>query len=1096
MSNIIHPIIFFSIFEKRSDLFNNLSINLGNINTAPFKERYFRHLWIDHNFQIRNSINDLVDHLPLQDFKNKAENLKIINSNRNLLKAVFERQIDSFFKAENYNYAIENNFEIGAPQILIHAEIDNPVIAPLVIPLIQNIDSIRNLVGDYSLNPQVHLFLIYHTKVNENEPTFESKICKYGLFSDLETAKFPIKPYIWLLDNVNEQSIHLDDEQAMNVSICRFIELLFTNATDLTSSTYTDHILTDGKPCLYSTFGYSSLTYPKYKIRDYLLKYVYGKELKQITNEFALTYETITIKDELIRFFQHSVFKDVSKNITLNNQKENIFKPFKFNIEKFISDERDKTIDRPLSLIDTPDTISKVNTSDMLHQISTANKKYSQDVIVEFSQQLEFAKKRELELTKTNFDETVQRLLDSKGCGVNYAILFSAVLADNKSVVESMFDGRFTSDVPNFTNFQESFRSLFIGNQIKEAQNSIKEYSDKVSNNIKLIHQYTFEKGYCEKTIETLASNSDESNPKLVELNTKIENYTTQIYNLSNENEGLNLEIADLAFFIETKRNEFDQDPTKESFKAERTQKIKEEIAEINKKIFPAIDNELSSLYQQKNESIQKRQKFILYQLIVIPILTSFFLTIFSLFAFTFHKDAKLLLNSFGISSVILGIYYIIRLLKFSRLKKAFNELIFSIQQKIEYKKNRFLLYVGLINDCFQKEFEFERDLISFNFVTPLIQKSSQKQSELASFKDYLIRCHEEYQMQLEQFHFESNAFDFCVIEKAAISDIYDSSNRNPLVGSASFNSISLSQVYKNFEESGDMGQLKDIMTKVVDDLYKRKIESETLAGIMFSESKIFSPVLGPAILFKKLLSTSRPLLKTDKINKDVPYCHDITVGFLHEGFFDYLKNSNIDGSIKIDSGNKDLLGLISIKSNIPSHIIYDMRGINVDINERINDENKHRYFVNDKSYVHALGKSSLADNQVADGSAIPDLLIFALTIEDIKFVPSKKQFINEKLGSLGENWNHLLSSWDSPLCHDLKTVLDTKYNNMSSVFEAKDYQEMSKRFIRSMLLINSVTSKELENCLSVFYFSILHGTQAGWNEVQSHFKQVKINSI
>jgi hypothetical protein len=1099
MFNTIHPILFISVSGKAYDLFNNLSIDLGNRNTAQFKERYFRHVWIDENFQIRSSIDESITGLPIQDPKNKAENLKIVNTNRNLIKAILERQINSIYNLENTSYATENSLKIGAPQIVILAEIDNPVLAPIIIPIIQNIDfdAIKNTSADYSLNPQVHLFLMYNTNERENDTRIESKINKYAFLSDIESTNFAIKPYIWLLDNVNEQSIYIDTEQTIGVSICRFIELLFTNASDLISSTYNDQVTDDGEPCLYSTFGYASLIYPKFKIKDYLLQYVYEKELNLISKEFESKYETITIKDEATRFFQHPVLKDLSKNLSVNERTENIFSPYKFNVEKYIADEKDKTIDRPLSLIENPDTISRVSTSDLLHQISNTKEKYSDEVILEFSQQLEFAKKRELDLAKAHIDDTSTRLLDTKGCGVNYAILFTAVLANNKPVVESMLEGRFTSDVPNFSNFQENFRSLFIGDQIKDAQKNLKEFSDKVSNNIKLIQQYTTEKANSEKTVETLVSKSDESNPKLIELNTKIDNYTTQIHNLSIENEGLNLEIVNTTLFIETKRNEFDQDPTKESFKIERTKKSKEEIADLREKVFPAIDNELSAQYNQKNQLIEKRKKFIFLNLLLIPVLTAIFLTILSFFLyFKIHSDNKLLLNSFEISAVILCIYYIIQLIKFNKLKKSFNEVIYAIEQKLEFKKNRFLHYVSLINECFQKDFEFERDLISFNLVTPLIQYSLQKQFELTSFKEYIVKAYSNYHLQLEQFHFESNAFDFCVIDKADVSKIYDNSYQLPLIGSGPSNTIKLSKVYNHYEESNNIDFLLDSFTLIVDDLFKRKVETETLSEIIFAESKIYQKVAKPEVFFQKLYGTSRPLLKTERINSDIPYCHDITVGYLHEGYNDYLKNLNINNSLKIDSGNKDLFGLISIKSNIPSKIIYDMGDFRTTLSELINDGNKQMYFVNDNSYNHALRRTSSVDKAVSDNSSIPELLIFALTRGDIKFISGKNQFINDDLGSLGDNWNQLVQSWNSHLCHDLRGQLDTKFKDMLSVYETKDYQELSIRFIQSMLSINSVTSKDLDDGLSVFYFSILKGTEAGWKDVQSHFKEVKKKSI
>jgi hypothetical protein len=1098
MFNTIHPILFFSISEKEHQLFNEFSINLGQKNTAQFKERYFRHIWMDHEFQIRNEYDDTTTTLPIKDIKNKSENIKIINSNRNSFKAIFEKQINSIYNIENTNFAVENNVAISSPQIVIYGSIDNPILSPLIIPLIQNLefDVIKNYSGDLSLSPQVHLFLKYNTKKNNADEENESKIQKHAFFAEIETTNFSNKPYIWLLDNVNEQSIYLDDEQTLNVSICKFIELLFTNALDLISSIYRGNV-SNVRPCLYSTFGYSSLTYPKNKIRDYLFEYIYKKELSQVTEKLNSQFEAITIKDEVIRFFQHPVFKNLSQNLSVNDKAENIFVPFKSDIERYIADERDKTVDRALSPIDNPDTISKVSTSELFHQINIAKEKYSNEVSLNFSQQMDFAKKRELENARRYFDETTMILLDKEGYGINYAILFSAVLANNKTVVESMLEGRFTTDIPTLSGIQENYRSLFIGNQINLAQKELKDYTDKVSNNLKLINQYNTEQANAEKTIENLLTNSDETNPKLVELNAKIENYKTQINNLIIENEELKLNIANLTLFIESERNEFDQDPTKESFKIEKTKKAKEELTELTEKVIPQIDTELSVLYQQKNDFIQKRKKFIFYQLLTIPILSLIFLLILSLFAyFKIHNDFSFLIKSIEISACILGIYYLIQLFKFRNLKKSFDDLLYSITQKLEYKKNRFLHYTSLINDCFQKDFDFERDLISFNMISPLIEESVRKQDELVSFKDYLLKTHVDYSLKLEEFQFESNDFDICVINKNDVNEIFNSSYQHPLIGSSHPATVKLSDTFIEYKQTSNLDYLQDSFTAIIDDLYKRKVDSETLHAIVFAESKIFRQVPKPDVFFQKLIGTSRPMLKTGRIDKDIPYCHDITVGHMHEDFKDYLKNLNVNNSIKIDSGNMDLFGLISIKSNIPAHIIYDINENENPIKDLVNGENKHVYFINDKSYSYSMNKMSNIEKTDVDDNVLPELLVFAIVREDVKYVLDGNCFVNDKVGTLGDNWDELIIAWNSHTCEDLRKSTGVKFKDMLSVYENNDYKELALRFIKAMLKINLVISKDHEHSLSVFYFSILKGSESGWSEVQSHFKDVKRKSI
>jgi hypothetical protein len=1097
MYNTIHPIIFFSISEKPNKIYDSINNIFGKINTAQFKERYFRYIGVDNQFVITNSFDNTPFTLPINNIVNKSENYKIVNSNIDSYISIFEKTISSIYNLDNINYAVENSLKVGSPQIVILGEIDNPILSPLVISFLQNLDFAKKLeLGNgESLSPQVHLLLLYNTKLQTDQSSKESAIYKNAFLKEIESSPLDVNPFVWLLDIINEQSVNLEDEKILNYSIAQFTDLLFTNASDLIASTYNTRNNENGKPCMYSTFGFSNLHFPEEKIKDYLLNYAKAKEFTQLENDLSVKFEIITLKDEATRFFQTNNFNQLPEKISKNEKAENIFIPFKFNASKFIDGEKEKTIDSPLSLIISPDTVAKVSSADFFHQIEEAKKKYSDEVSLNFSQQLDFAKKRETENVKHLIENTQQTLMDTNGKGISYSLLFVAVLANNKAVVESMLEGRFTSDIPTFVNIQENFRSLFIGEDIKVAQKEVRDFSDKVSNNTKLITQYTTEQTNALKTVDSLKTANDESNPKVTELTAKIENYKTQILNLTNENVDLNNKISNHTFFIESRKNEFDQDPTKESFKESRTKKLKEEVKNLNKEIIPQIDSELATLYLEKNNKIENRKKFIFYRLFLIPALSAIFLIISCFLA---NKYANVdFLKGLEFSIAILLIYFIVVGIKFFVLKKKFEELIDQITQKIQNKMNALSLYADLLNKVHNSDFEFERDLISFNIVTPFIEMSLKYQEELSKFKDEIIINQKEFNKQTEEFIFQSNPFEFCVIEKLEINKIYDSSYLVPIISTKETGVVKLSNCFRDFVTTKKINSIIDPISKFAEDVFQRKIVTEQLKDIIFNQSKIFDKKSKPDVLFQKLYHTSRPLLRTEKLKEDVPYCQDISVGLFDETYTALLKGINFNKSIKIEEKNKNNFGLISIKSNFPSFLIYDTVENESIFNELVNNENRTLYFINENAAEYSL-LSNGNSNQIKteDIKALSNYLIFAIARGDIKFDAEKSNFYNENLGVLGSNWEELIKKWNAKVCLDLSKTTERKYNDMLSIFEENDYISFVNRFKDAFLSVNIIISRDMEEFLSVFFFSILKGSKSDWDIISEHFKAIKRKSI
>jgi len=569
MSNI-HPIIFFSISKKANTIFDKIENGFKKINTALNKELYFRHIEFDDNNTITNSFDEGILNLPFENINNKENNFNIINSNISSYKSIFEKAMHSVNNIQSVNYAAENNSKVETTQIVFLAEIDNPILSTLVIPFLQDFNSLAssNFGNPISNLPQVHLLLLYNSSNTDVNFKKESAINKCAFLKEIESSPLEANPFIWLLDIINEKSVHLENEDNLNYSITQFVDLLFTSANEITKSTFRS--IESGKSCFYSTFGYSSIVFPENKIKEYLNLYASSIEFNKLASEFKTKFELISLKDEITKFFQTHNLYNLSDKLSKDSKANDIFVPFTFDYNKFTEVEKEFSSNKSLSLVDQPDIISQINTSDFFRQVESAYKNYNENTSINFSIELDFAKKRESDKLIDILRSFQLELMDAEGKGINYALLFSSILSNNKAFVETLLDGRFSSDIPTLSSLQEHYRSNFIGEEIKDAQNELTDFTNKLSNNIKLINQYQSEKKNSEKAIDSFNSVNDEINPRKAELTAKIENFDNQILFLSDENIDLNNQILNKTSFIENIKNEFDQDSTKNSYKQKK----------------------------------------------------------------------------------------------------------------------------------------------------------------------------------------------------------------------------------------------------------------------------------------------------------------------------------------------------------------------------------------------------------------------------------------------------------------------------------------------------------------------------------------------
>ena len=219
MNKSIHPIIIFSTSTKTNSIYEVLNVDSFGLNTAQLKERYFRHIYIDDKNQLINSYDEEIFTIPFDINNNKAENLKSLNNIRDTYITYIEKTLGSIYNLDNGNYAAENGLIISSPQIIILGDADSPLLLPIVLPVLQsNVLHNSMRTSGTALVPNVHLVLLYNTKLQGTLTDHESVFHKNAFLKEIEINKSEIEffPYIWLLDIINEKSINLEDEKTLN----------------------------------------------------------------------------------------------------------------------------------------------------------------------------------------------------------------------------------------------------------------------------------------------------------------------------------------------------------------------------------------------------------------------------------------------------------------------------------------------------------------------------------------------------------------------------------------------------------------------------------------------------------------------------------------------------------------------------------------------------------------------------------------------------------------------------------------------------------------------------------------------------------------
>jgi hypothetical protein len=1083
----IHPIIFLSLSDTGSEIVETIKKESKRLHDISTESRYVRYIGLDKQGNINNSIDDSIINVPLFGKINKLEDYKSFNQKRLEIKSVFEKTINSVYNLENINYAAEKNLIIGRPQIVILGDFDFASLSPFIISLLQSFETFT-FKGD-DINPQLHLILVYNSKL-ASDSNDDTAILKNTFFKEIESSKIA-KPFVWLIDIINEKSINLNNNKALYYSISQFVDLLYTSATIITAPTSTMvEYVEKGKPCMYSTFGYSLMHFPAEKIKEYLKIHANHQEFSLIVNDFQTKFEIIAIKDETTKFFKKHDFENISLKISKKENSDEIFVQMAYpKLAKHYDIEYEEVLSKKLSIVNNPTVISKTNSNDFFHQIQLVNKKYEDDVYINYSSELDASKKRELVNLNSIIQETQISFLDEKDKGINYAILFGAMLCNNQAAVQSMLEGRYVDNIPSLNNLQDIYRGRFIGDQVLEIEKLSKIETDNVANKTKLIQEFKNKLPLAKKAFDAIIIDPEVENLKYNELKAQIEDYEFQINKLGLEIIEHNEQIEFYFSEIQNIKNDFEQlDPRKELHKKSRNEHILEDLEEIQNVKIPEQDEKLSKNYTLKNEKLEERKKFIFWRLLIIPV--SFFIGLFSLdiisYTYDFLPDGWFT----GILEIILAIeviYYIIYLIKFYYINKSIEDFLDEVISNLSEKRNLLSKYLELTNKIHFNNFSFEADLIAYYMVDEIIKKAKVNQDKLGEFKELIITQNIEFGVQKEKFKFNDSPFEFCIITNSEIENIYNATSKSRVVNRIE-GDVNLSKCYLDYLNNNNLNILLKPIEIQAQDIYERKVESESLRTILFNESPNFPQNINTSGQFTKIVETSRPLLRTSQniplTSSDIPYTQNIIVGKFEKKYETFLASIKF-GDIKIDENNNNTFGVFSIKSNFPAFIIYDVAS-----NEEISRNNVTRgkqgqYYINESAATYSLVPAlNVKDGEV---DMLGYSLIAAITNKDIIYNNSKELFETESLGPIGVTFEEIINNWKTNVFYDLLQQ-SKKLDDEIWKLDETDLAGYLAAFTEVWTNMSIEVPIKFEEELASYYFAI-KGTSDGWNKIAASFK-------
>ena len=1049
--SVLHPIILISFPGVGEDIIEGV-IKKSFYCSDGLHSDFIQHIKVAETGVL--SCNDSSVELGFSLEETKENNFSSSYNKRSELFSFVNTIISEIYNTHNTNIALDNNFSFdeNGPKIIFLTNLTSPLLLPIYFTVLRGRSSFIHRMTSVSL--------LLTTQNNNKEQSKEGLMWKVSFFKEIEAFNQTRPSWdidnIWIADTINNQGISLGSSESLYKSIAHFLDILyFNNNSWLGSSNNTEQ----GKLCLYSSFGLSTLIFPVDKVKEYMNLYIRYSELDILIRSFDTKFAKAIINSSLGTFFRNERWTDIHGDINKDDNEVDIYKSFSFNSEKELQKEKEETSKYDLQLINSPELLSKETTTRLLTSILEEQEIFLQKVESEYNPTLFRAKERELKRLKHSIVSQIEKILDKDHRdpnyleGINYAILFCSLLNNDESEVMNLMSDSTHIEYENLYTIQDKIRELFLGDELRDLEKKEKVEKDDFTDKRKLIEKYKLEIESNTEALEKLRADS----ARFIVLTEDNKAKKKGIDDLSQEIIIHEKNIKDYGDLSNNIRLSFDKDDFRRSLREERNDQY-DATDESLKEFVETNDNDLAEKYEQKNKQLDIRKKILFRDVILIPAaVLSIFILINVLLIYKvgwFYEFFRFFSNykyRFLISILIPFSFLLKGGYKLYSITQKLKSIIISIKKSQIHKTSLFMRLVKNFDDKTKYNFSFQKNFYAYNMLEETIEHTKSKISDLKLYKTYLTDLSITIKQKIDEYEFTNSSFDFCVFQKQEVEDICNNEHLFLINKKDNFN---LSVFFSAHLSEENNALFYNLISNEVNKIYEEKISNISVTDLLLNQAIGFEK---PQDIQKEIIriqKNSRPLLNTQgtALTPGVPSVKNIIIGKVDQNIYnDYFISAglnNINYNESLDSENSQRLGVLSIKSNFPSFFIQNLVADELLVKKMLAAE-KNKYFTDLNHSNHVILPISDKENHNQLNKEFSSGSILLLLNNIITY--SKSEFYHNKL-KIASDFEALVSylmSADGVELYNEMTQLLSSINNWSED-EQDDFISLTSRFFEA----------------------------------------------
>jgi len=331
------------------------------------------------------------------------------------------------------------------------------------------------------------------------------------------------------------------------------------------------------------------------------------------------------------------------------------------------------------------------------------------------------------------------------------------------------------------------------------------------------------------------------------------------------------------------------------------------------------------------------------------------------------------------------------------------------------------------------------------------IEHTKSKISDLKLYKTYLTDLSITIKQKIDEYEFTNSSFDFCVFQKQEVEDICNNEHLCLINKKDNFN---LSVFFSDYLNQENNTLFYNLISNEVNKVYEKKISNISVTDLLLNQAIGFDMNMNIQKEIKRIYNNSRALLKTTNksLQPGVPSIKNIIIGKVDKNIYnDYFTSvglNNINYNESLDSENTQRLGVLSIKSNLPSFFIQNLTTDELLVKKMLKDK-KNKYFtnINHSDYLVSPISDKHNHNQLNKEFSSGSILLLLNNI----ITYSKSEFYHNKL-KIASDFEALVSylmSADGVELYNEMSKLLSSINNWSED-EQDDFISLTSRFFEA----------------------------------------------